>query len=200
LKGAKVNLKPIKTTIIGGLVFLIPLVIVLAIVGKAFQLMAMLAEPVSAFIPIESVGGIAVANLVAILSIVALCFVAGLLARSVFGKRLNQALDSRLQALIPRYSFIKSITDVLGGNMEGQALKPVVLELDEMLQIAFEVERNDDQLVTVFIPGAPDPWSGGVSHVPSDRVKPLGASFTDAIKIMTKVGKGGSVVTGQTRG
>jgi len=195
-----VNFAPVKTTILGGAVFLVPLVVTIVIVGKAFALMAGVAQPLSALVPIDSVGGIAVANLVTIAAIVVLCLVAGLVARSVVGQRLNRGLDSRLQALIPRYSFLQSVTDVLGGSVDGQTLQPVVLELDELLQIAFEVERNDDGFVTVYIPGAPDPWSGSVSHVPSERVKALDLKFTEAIQIMTKVGRGGSVVTGQTRG
>ena len=72
----------LKTTLVGGLVFLVPIIVVVAILGKAFGLMAALAAPLATWIPIDSIGGVALANLLAVAAIVVLCFVAGLVARS----------------------------------------------------------------------------------------------------------------------
>ena len=52
----------VKTTVIGGLVFLVPLIIFIVIIGKAFGIMKTLAIPFAAWLPIDSVAGIAVAK------------------------------------------------------------------------------------------------------------------------------------------
>ena len=73
----------LKTTVIGGVIFLIPLIIIVAILGKAFQIMMRVAEPLSALVPIDSVVDIAVVNLIAVALIILACFVAGLAAKTV---------------------------------------------------------------------------------------------------------------------
>ncbi len=56
----------VKTMIVGGMLFLFPLVIVTAIAGKAFRVMLNVTEPLDDVIPADSVGDVAVVNLVAI--------------------------------------------------------------------------------------------------------------------------------------
>jgi uncharacterized membrane protein len=183
----KISVKPISTTIIGGLVFLVPVIIVVVIVGKAFQLMGMLARPLSRWVPVDSIGGIAVANLITIVGLLLLCFVAGLLARSTFGGKVSVSLESKLHAVFPKYAFIKSMTEALGGSDKEKTLKPVLVKFDDYSQIVFEIEREGG-VVAVYLPGAPDPWSGSVVHVPQERVEALDVEFLAVIKSMTRVG------------
>lgn len=64
------------------------------------------------------------------------------------------------------------------------------IRFDDLAQIAFEVERGPGDLVTVYLPGSPDPWSGSVAHVESDRVDQLGGDFASVVKTLRKVGRG----------
>lgn len=50
----------IRTTLVGGIIFLIPLVFVVAVFGKAVQIMKSVAVPIGDLIPIESVAGVAI--------------------------------------------------------------------------------------------------------------------------------------------
>ena len=78
----KGQIQVLKTTIIGGVVFLVPVIIIAAIIGKAFEIMKTVAHPLSALVPIDTVGKIAIVNLIAILLIVLVCFLAGHAART----------------------------------------------------------------------------------------------------------------------
>ncbi len=186
------KMKPIKTTILGGLVFLIPLIIVIVLVTKIFEVMGKLAAPFSGLIPVDSIGGIATANIVTVLAILVVCFVAGLVATSAFGRKIYQSLDEKLLMLWPRYAFIKSATEGMSPDEIQKTLQPVRVNLDDQSQIAFEVERNDNGLVTVFVPGSPDPWSGTVVHVTEDRIEKLDANFNAVVKSLRKAGRGAS--------
>ena len=108
----------IKTTLIGGLIFLIPFVVIMAVLGKAVKLMASLAVPISKIIPIESVAGVAIVNIVAIVVLIFICFFAGLMARSQAGKRAFNSLDIKLMALLPGYAFVKGIAGSMDGKEE----------------------------------------------------------------------------------
>ncbi len=186
----KMSIAPIKTTIIGGMVFLVPCVVVFAVAAEAFKLTFRLADPVSAWIPVDSVGGVAIANIVTVLLILVICFAAGLLARSAFGQRTYRSLNERLLMLFPRYAFIRSMTEGLSGDGKTQTLKPVRVTFDDHVQIAFEVERDESGLVTVYLPGAPDPLAGSVVHVPADRIEPLDTNYNAVVSGLRKVGVG----------
>jgi hypothetical protein len=50
----------IRSTLIGGVLFLIPLVFAAVVVGKAFQIMRVIATPLGKLIPVEPLAGYAV--------------------------------------------------------------------------------------------------------------------------------------------
>jgi len=189
----------LKTTLIGGLVFLVPIIVVVAILGKAHRLMAALAAPLAAWIPIDAIGGVALANLLAVAAIVVLCFAAGLVARSSTAVRAVQSLESGFLTSIPGYGFIKGMTEGLAGREGSEALKPVLAKFDDASQVAFEIERNPDGRVVVYVPGAPDPWSGAVFVMTADRVEPLEASMHAAVKNIRTLGRGTSRLLNRTK-
>ena len=49
----------LKTTVIGGLLFLVPLVVLGLVVAKAISVMLVVAEPMAAIFPLDSIGGLA---------------------------------------------------------------------------------------------------------------------------------------------
>lgn len=69
-----------KTTILGGLLFLVPLAFLAIVLGKAFQVSMLLVDPIDAVIPIETLEGIAFIDGMAIALILVVCFLAGLAA------------------------------------------------------------------------------------------------------------------------
>ena len=183
--------KFIRTTLVGGIIFLIPLVFVAMVLGKAFSLMLLVAKPIDKLIPIESVAGVALVNLIAVLALLILCFLAGVAASSAVGARLFQSIDNLLLMLVPKYALLKNrLTGTIGLD-EGMSLQePVLVKLDDQSQIAFEIERTEDGQVAVYLPGAPDPWSGTVAFVTADRVEPLKVGKSAAIKILRALGRG----------
>ena len=181
----------IKTTIFGGLVFLIPLVFLVGVVGKAVQMMMLVAEPVSRLFPDHVVGGIALVNLLALFGVLLACFLAGLVAQSRIGKRLFRSVDDTLMLLIPGYALLKHrIVSTIRDEEEQSLLKSVLVRFDDQYQIAFEVERVDRGLVAVFLPGAPDPWSGSIVFVEEDRVEPLEIDTHTATQALQRLGRG----------
>ena len=180
----------LKTTLIGGLIFLIPFVVIIAVLGKALEIMISVAGPISKILPVESVAGVAFVNIVAIAVLILICFIAGLLARSGVGKRAFNSLDMKLMALLPGYAFVKGIAGSMDEKEEKKVLLPVIAKFDDQSQVGFEVERLDNGLVAVFLPGSPDTWSGTVAYMTEDRVEKLDIDFTSATKTLRTLGRG----------
>jgi uncharacterized membrane protein len=182
----------IKTTIIGGLIFLVPVAIVAVVLGKAYSIMLIVAEPLDELIPIDQVGGVAFVNLLALLAIILVCFIAGIIAKSALAKKAYRSLDNLLM-IVPGYALVKGITNSFSSGEEAaKTLIPAMVKFDECTQICFEVERSPEGNVVVFLPGAPDPWSGGVVTVSSKRVERLDMSLAEATRMIQQLGRGSS--------
>jgi len=79
----KPGLNFVITTVIGGAVFLVPLMVLIFVFGKAIGYMMLIAEPLADWLPVDTIGGVALANLLAILAVIVVSFIAGLIARHI---------------------------------------------------------------------------------------------------------------------
>ncbi|MEM9059955.1 MAG: hypothetical protein AAGD13_05790 [Pseudomonadota bacterium] len=181
----------IKTTIIGGALFLLPLIIIVAVLGKAFELSLTLARPIDAIIPIETVGGVALANVIAIGFILGVCYLAGVISRNSAVKSRINTLDGLLIQMLPPYAFAKTMLSSFAQAEDAAGtLTPVLVTFDDHAQICLEVERADG-LVTIYQPGSPSPWSGNTVVVGEERVRSLDLNANEAIKVIRLLGRGG---------
>ena len=66
-----------KTTLIGGILFLIPLVFIVVVLGKAFQIMKVVGTPLAKLIPVDNVFGYAVVEIMTVAVMVVTCLLVG---------------------------------------------------------------------------------------------------------------------------
>jgi uncharacterized membrane protein len=174
-------------------------IILLAIVGKALEIMIAVAKPLEAIIPFDRFAGVAVINLLASLLILAVCFFAGLAAKSINAGKVVKYLEANLLSQIPGYSVIKGLATSVAGAEQDGGMKTVLVSFDDYSQIAFEIERIDGGGVVLFLPGAPNAWSGTICVVTDDRVQPADASMTTVMRTMRDFGKGHAAFLGDAR-
>ncbi|ABG30322.1 hypothetical protein CEP88_13285 [Roseobacter denitrificans] len=179
-----------KTTILGGILFLAPLAVLAILLGKVYQIGLLVAAPVDRLIPVTQIGGLALVNILAIVMILLVCYLAGLVARSQFMQARVRRIDDLLIDVLPTYAVFKGMLGSMSGSKDVATLmKPVVAKFDDYDQIAFEMERDETQAV-LFIPGAPSAWSGTTVVVTLDRVQPLDLPTHQAVKLMRVMGRG----------
>jgi uncharacterized membrane protein len=179
----------IKTTIIGGLLFLVPVIVVILVVGKALSLMMTVAAPMAGFLPIESLGGVAMANIIAALLILLLCFLAGLLARAGPARRFARGVEDSILQKIPGYSLVKGITSSLSED-EAEDMHVVLVSLGNSKRVGVEIERFGGENVVVYFPGAPNAWAGTVHVVDAGQVEQLDCPLTTFIDHAERLGRG----------
>ena len=185
------------TTAVGGVMFLIPLVIVVVVLGKAFDIMKKVSEPLQTMIPIETVAGIGVIEIMAVVLMFVFSIVVGVFAQIKPASRFYDKIDGFLLELIPGYAWTKTVLGNVAGTEDARHFKPVLVRLDDQVQVAFELERTANGDVVVFFPGAPDPKSGAVAYVTPDRVEPVQASFLDINRSLKHMGRGAGGFTGR---
>ena len=178
--------------------FLFPVIVIGALLGQAVPVVTKIAQAVGKWLPVKSPAGIAGLALLSIASLLALCFLAGLVARNRLGKRALKAFEKNLLLLFPRYAIFKDqVAGTLGtGQGVEPRLLPILVRLQDARRIGFEVERNAE-LVTVYLPGAPDPWSGETMMVDADRVTPLKSDFGQTVASFEKLGRDSLAIAAQ---
>lgn len=180
----------LKTTLLGGIVFLMPFAFVMLVLGKVLKWTAAVAEPLTRWIGSDSIAGVARADFVAAAAIVGLCFVAGLVAKRPRTGRVRRRLEAGFLTSVPGYGVIKGLTEGLAGVQDPDTMKPVLARFDDAAQVAFEMGRASDGRVVLYVPGAPDPWSGGLLVMAADRVEPLDITLPAALRSFRALGRG----------
>ena len=180
----------LKTTAIGGLIFLLPMFVIVALLGYVYEIVLVIYEPLQEKLQFESPLALTLLFLLAIAILLVLCFLCGLAAHRAIARQFSQKLEKHLVMVFPKYAIYKDIVaGNLGGDEHTPTLKPVTLQLDDMIRVGFEAGRTTRGLVIVYLPGSPDPWIGSVALVEPHRVTPLDVDFNETAAICERLGR-----------
>lgn len=189
----------VKTTLIGGALFMLPVVLVVVLVAKAIHMLAKVSEPVAEHLPLKSVAGIAAVDLVAFLLLLVGAFLGGLVARTGFGRRIGGKVEQLVVMKMPGYSLLKSMTSDVQNIETSTAWKVVLANIDDAWLIAFQVERHASGMLTVFIPSAPTPTAGSLYFLTEQQVKRLNVSVASAVRCIKELGIGSKELLDQVQ-
>ena len=125
----------------------------------------------------------------AVLMLAVVCFLAGLLARTMLAQRAVEGMERAILSKLPGYEYLKEAgTSVLG--LSESLEHPVVLaDFGGSWRVGVQTDAGDG-FVTVFIPNAPNPMSGGLFLLAKDRVRVAEVPLADAIASLRRCGMG----------
>ncbi len=139
-------------------------------------------------------------DLGAIAAVVLVCFLGGLVARRATAQRMRTKVDQLLLGSFPGYAFVKGLAENMQQSEEiASSFVPVLVKFGDFSQVAFETGRMPGGVVAIYLPGAPNPWSGNVVFVLTERVKKLPVSITEALKIIRALGRGSEPLAAELR-
>jgi len=180
----------LKATLVGGLMFLVPVVLVLVVLRHAMQFAGKAAGPIAAMLPISESFGVPVVTLVAAAILLAIALLAGLVARTPAGRRITGWFEESILGGMPQYRMVKSMAEGLTQIESGEGMQPVLMRTDECWQLAYRLEDLPEGWVAVFVPSAPTPMSGNVIYVSNDRIQRLDMGMAAAMKLVKRLGIG----------
>ncbi|MFN9632755.1 MAG: hypothetical protein ACK554_04585 [Erythrobacteraceae bacterium] len=114
----------LRTTIIGGLLFLFPIVLVLIPLSKVTAPVRKLAESIALRIGVENFAGLAIGTLLEIFIFLAGAFVVGLLAHTAPAQAFLRWLRAGIAAVLPKFSLMEELAQSFDKDA---ASTPVVL-------------------------------------------------------------------------
>ena len=182
--------KFIYTTVVGGLLFLVPVVLLGLVLRQAMQFAGKVARPIAAMFPANQIAGVALATVISAALVLLVAFGAGLFSRTPTGRRVTRWVEESFLGNLPQYRVVTSMAAGLTKVEESDSLKPVLVEADGGWQLAYLLEALHDGWVAVFVPQSPTPMSGNVLYVTQERVRPLEMGMAEAMKLVKNLGAG----------
>lgn len=184
--------KFISTSIITGIFFLIPIGIIIIIFEKIFKIISKLQVALHLYIAGEEHAFLN--DLLVVLLLIIICFLAGLAAKLKWGKRLVEALENNVLQHLPGYDYTKATAQGIFGISEHR-FSDVILYRDDAgkFALAFKVEAVTDLMTVVFIPSTPKAKDGEMLIVNNKRITPTDLTTQQAFALIRSIGNGASV-------
>ena len=175
-----------KTTLIGGVLIVLPIYVCVILLLKAVSGLLAAVKPITASIP----AAVEFKQLLAILVLVAVCFITGIIVRTGPGLRAKNALEGAVLEKLPGYTLLRGLAGRVAGRADEPSFAPALVEIEEALVPALIIEKLPGDLYTVLVPSVPTPMAGAVYILTSDRVHPVDVSFATALRVFSKWGAG----------
>jgi len=180
------------TCLLGGLVVILPLVIIYRVFSWLLQWILGAFAPVTVFTSSVFDSSTLPPALLGVLAIVLLCFLVGLLVRTTVGKWLHSSSERFLLDHIPGYAMLKKVFAQLQPEQKQSFSSPVLVRFDSVpaTVYGFVTEKHDRDLYTVFIPTSPSPFNGFVVHVAPQQLEFLHNSSETVMQSVIGCGLG----------
>ena len=183
----------LKTSLLGGVVVILPVAILVSVTIWVFNLITGLISPLTHLVTKDLQANELVSETIAISLILAVCFFVGVLVRTRLGDILYRLLETRILKLAPGYSMIKETVLHLFGNHKESPFSSVALAqifCNSTMVTCFITDKHDDGSFTVFVPTGPNPTSGLIYHLEGKYVHPVDIPVQDAMRSVISCGAG----------
>lgn len=182
------------TVILGGLIIILPVVIIINVCLWLLTWIATIAEPLVSLFwqdpnPLLN-------QAVSVLTLIGGCFGVGIIVKTRWGQWFHSTSERWLFDRVPGYKMLKELFTQLGSDNKPSFSKPTLVKLanSEVYFTGFIMEAQANGLVTVFIPTSPSPTNGFVIQVTPEQLTPVSTSPETVMKTVLSCGVGSSAL------
>lgn len=177
---------------IGGVLVLLPIIIILQILQWLFTLFEESSRPLTFYLVSEFSLNQTLALVTSLLLVVILFSIIGMIVRTQIGNNLFQISERMLLFKIPGYRTVKEITEQISGKQKGLFRKVALITVGNtgVSATGFVTDEIDENHSTVFIPCGPNPTTGFILHVNNKDITVLDISVESAMKTVISCGSG----------
>lgn len=173
----------------GIILFLLPLVLFVFVLGKAVDVVQILIRPVKRFLPAERLFGIGLITLISIILILLVCYVAGILVEKRSVKGFISKIENNILIFIPGYSLLKAQGNTAIEEESNKWESVLVADGDEW-KMGIVVDRQQNGNCTVFFPEPPDARQGEMKLMHESKFKKLDIPVNALVRTMRRYGQG----------
>ena len=187
----KKMLEFVKTTILGGLVAIVPLAVLLVALGMALKVLIDIATVLKDVLPFAPLVNTAIVFGVAVIALVVICFGAGLMVKTAFGHAFVERVHTFFSKHMPLYKTVREITRNAAG-MQGREFDLALIDLhgSPSRVLGTVMEELPDNRVAVYVPMSPTLGVGQVYVLPAANVERMDVPIADFAGAITQWGVG----------
>ncbi len=181
------------TTLIGGLVVILPIAIFVFFVNFLIGFVNNLLQPIAGIISrIFADWSDIVAQIISFLVVIAFCFMVGIFIRTRIGNNIFSYIEKQWLLKLPLYGTIKETIKQFFGNEKTPFTKVVLVDIfnNGTRMTGFVTDELPNGKLTIFVPTGPNPTNGFIFHVDEDQVEYLDTNTEDAMRSIIGVGVG----------
>jgi uncharacterized membrane protein len=147
----------VRTTVVGGLLVVLPIVLLVLVLMETVDLIGAVVEPIAAALPFVEVAGVEVGLLVAIAIILFVCFLTGLIAKTSIGAGISRFFEKTFLDRVLGYKLIKGLTQSFARVTEQSQFSVAAVDLygDGTRVLGFIVDEVDGGDFAIFVPSSP---------------------------------------------
>lgn len=181
-----------KENCISGILFLLPVLILLMLIQKIFGYFAKIGHGIAKMMGLDTLLGENAANFIGALILLAFVYICGYLVRLTFFKKISDGIDLKLKQIIPGYEKHKDLAKKqLVDEPKIETDLPALIKFGDYWQPGFLIEKDADGNSVVVVPNADANDKGSIYIVPIQNVKVLEETPLSALKASIKSsGKG----------
>lgn len=180
----------LKTTALGGLFVILPVLLLYLLLAEAVDLIIMVATPIADLFPAGTFDDLEFPGVLALLLLLGVSFLIGLGVRSRTGRTAGLWIERVILGRLPAYTAIKRLTKGFLEAGENGVRAAVLTNSEDEREIVYLIEDHGDGEVTVLQPWAPAAFAGSIKIVSRERIKILDSNLGDVSMIMSHWGVG----------
>ncbi len=147
-------------TLVQGVLFLVPIVIVTVLAREGYQMLRRLARPVARLLPGDRVLGFLAEDLISVVAIALVFPIAGLFVGTRPGRLLSERLERSVLYRVPGYLLVRGAVGSFPGLSGETRPEPSLVETDDGWAFALLVERGPRGSARSSCPTRPRPRAG----------------------------------------
>jgi len=177
--------------ILGGIFFILPLLIVIVLIEKAVQLLSPLGKKLSEIFDLHSLFGTAAVTIVCLFLILLFCLLGGILVDKGFVHQYSRKVEEKLFLFFPAFQMLKYRLLGNEGMRTDDIWEAILMREEDTSRVAFITDQSDDNgYISVFIPDAPRMDSGEIRYFKKGECEYHPITMKEAMSALNNFGKG----------
>lgn len=184
-----------RTTALGGLVSILPLVLIIIFFRWIINIIQRYLEPLVNLINTDSQLMIIAFYIIAVIAIIVLFFLLGLFIQTRIGRFFRTVLEEQYLMKIPGYKLARETVMQFFGKQKSFFREVVLVDIfnSGTLMTGFITDDHEDSdFLTVFVPTGPNPTSGNIYHVLKEKTIRTSSTVDKGMKSIISCGAGSS--------
>ena len=185
----------LKTTLLGGLFILLPLMLLWIGLKEIGGLLTAMATPIVDVLvvdlfPAGTFDNLTAPGVIALILIVGASFLLGLMARSAWLSSIGRGIENHVLNKVPMYRMLKIISSALIDTDTSEICPAIIRDASGGGEPCYVMEKHDGGRATVLVPWSPASFAGSIKIVQQSDLEFLSCSIDEYSRSLSQMGIG----------